>query len=73
MSRQFTGKGYVEYSIIKNAKNKAISSDVDELSVEFRTVQPSGLLFYGKSAGGEYADYVTLELIGGRIRYVHCT
>ena len=70
MPRHFTGSGYLVYDINTNPKNKPINSDVDELSVEFKTVQPSGLLFHAGSTGNKYADYVTLEIVGGRIRYV---
>ena len=71
MSRQFTGNGYVEYNIISVEKHKAIYSDEDELKLTFRTVQPSGLLFQSTSSGGDWADYITLELVGGRLRCVY--
>ena len=59
------------YDIISLKKNKAINSDVDELSLQFRTVQPSGLLFHARGSGGDFADYVTLEIVGARLRFVH--
>ena len=67
-SRHFTGLGYMEYKI--TSVDKLINSEKDELRIEFRTVQPSGLLFHARSSGGQYADYVTLEVVGGRLRYV---
>ena len=49
---------------------RIINSDKDELHIEFKTVQPTGLLFHARSSGGEYGDYITVELVGGRLRYV---
>ena len=69
-SRQFTGEGYMEY---RTTSGNIINSDKDELRIEFRTVQPSGLLFYARNSGGQFADYVALELVGGRLRYVLLT
>jgi len=65
-SRQFTGSGYVEYNV-----KSAIYSDDSELKLTFRTVQPSGLLFQSTSSGGDWADYITLEIVGGRLRCVY--
>lgn len=65
-SRQFTGEGYMEY---RTTSGNIINSDRDELRVEFSTVQPSGLLFYARNSGGQFADYVALELVGGRLRF----
>ena len=65
-SRQFIGEGYMEY---RTTSGNIISSDKDEFRIEFRTVQPSGLLFYARNSGGQFADYVVLELVGGRLRY----
>ena len=70
-SRQFTGEGYMEYRI--RPGQPVINSDKDELRIDFSTVQPSGLLFYARSQGGDFADYVALELVGGRLRYVLLT
>lgn len=66
VSRQFTGSGYVEYDV-----KSAIYSDESELKLTFRTLQPSGLLFQSTSSGGDWADYITLEIVGGRLRYVY--
>ena len=67
--RQFTGSGYLEYNIVSNKNNKQINTRKYMLNVEFRTVQPSGLIFHARSAGGIYSDYITLEVVGGRLRY----
>ena len=67
-SRHFTGEGYLEYKIPQ--RDTLINSDKDELRIEFSTVQPSGLLFHARSSGGQYADYITLEVVGGRLRLV---
>ena len=71
-SHQFTGEGYLEY---RTTSGNIINSDKDELRIEFSTVQPSGLLFYNyaRNSGGQFADYVALELVGGRLRYVLLT
>lgn len=66
-SRHFTGEGYLEYKIPQ--RDTLINSDKDELRIEFSTVQPSGLLFHARSSGGQYADYITLEVVGGRLRF----
>ena len=66
VSRQFTGSGFVEYNV-----KSAIYSDESELKLTFRTVQPSGLLFQSTSSGGDWADYITLEIVGGRLRCVY--
>ena len=66
VSRQFTGSGYVAYDV-----KSAIYSDDSELKLTFRTVQPSGLLFQSTSSGGDWADYITLEIVGGRLRCVY--
>ncbi|XP_015761391.1 PREDICTED: EGF and laminin G domain-containing protein-like isoform X3 [Acropora digitifera] len=65
-SRQFTGEGYMEY---RTTSGNIINSDKDELHIEFSTVQTSGLLFYARNSGGQFADYVALELVGGRLRF----
>ena len=57
----------------RTTSGNIINSDKDELRIEFRTVQPSGLLFYARNSGGQLADYVALELVGGRLRYVLLT
>ena len=69
MSREFPGNGYLKYDIVGKAANKQINSDEDELRVQFKTVQPTGLLFHTQTSGGELGDYLTLELCGGRIWY----
>ena len=60
----------MEYKIQSNADHPAINSDADTLKLEFKTVQPSGLFFYARSSGNDQADYVVVELVGGRIRFV---
>ena len=69
-SRQFTGEGYMEY---RTTSGNIINSDKDELRIEFSTIRPGGLLFYARNSGGQFADYVALELVGGRLRYVLLT
>ena len=73
MSRQFTGEGYLEYNIQSISEHPAINSDADTLKLEFKSVQPSGLLFYARGSGGDQADYVVVELVGGRMRFVQKT
>ena len=70
VSRQFTGEGYVEYDIQSDPKHAAINSNEDALKLEFKSVQPSGLLFYARSSGDQQADYIVVELVGGRMRFV---
>ena len=67
MSRDFPGNGYLKYDIVGKPANKPINSNVDELRVKFKSIQPSGLLFHTQNSGGEFGDYLTLELCGGRI------
>ena len=69
VSREFPGDGYLKYDILK-PKNEAINSDVDTLSLQFRTIQPTGLLFHTQNSGDQLGDHVTLELVSGRLRYV---
>ena len=69
-SRQFTGEGYMEY---RTTSGDFVNSEKDELRIEFRAMRPYGLLFYARNSGGQFADYVALELVGGRLRYVLLT
>ena len=71
VSRDFSGNGYLKYDILGNNDNKPINSDVDTLSLTFRTLQPTGLLFHSQNSGGDQGDYITLGVIGGRLRYCH--
>ncbi|KAJ7381586.1 hypothetical protein OS493_040274, partial [Desmophyllum pertusum] len=65
MSREFSGSGYLKYDII--SKNPVINSDEDTLKFSFRTFQPTGMFFHTQNSGNELGDYITLELVGGRL------
>ena len=67
MSREFSGSGYLKYDII--SKNPVINSDKDTLKLSFITVQPTGMFINTQNSGKELGDYITLELVGGRLRY----
>lgn len=67
-SRQFSGSGYLEYNIVSNNNNENINTEKYTLIIVFSTVQPSGLLFHTRSSGGSYSDYITVEVVGGRLR-----
>ena len=43
---------------------------MDTLSLQFKTIEPTGLLFHTQNSGDKLGDHVTLELVGGRLRYV---
>lgn len=58
----FDGSTYVTYSY--RGEPRTFPDDIDIL---FRTIKPSGILFHATSSGG---DFITLELLRGKIRYV---
>lgn len=58
----FDGSTYVTYPYREGPRTFP-----DDIVVVFRTIKPSGILFHATSSGG---DFVTLELLRGKIRYV---
>lgn len=56
------GSTYVTYSYSGEPRTFP-----DDILVVFKTIKPSGLLFHATSSGG---DFITLELLRGKIRYV---
>lgn len=66
VDREFPGNAYLKYV----ANEKPINSEEDILTLQFKTVEPSGLLFHTQMGGGSSGDYVTVELYGGSLRYV---
>lgn len=58
----FDGSTYVTYSYSGEPRTFP-----DDIVVTFNTIKPSGLLFHATSRGG---DFITLELLRGKIRYL---
>lgn len=58
----FDGSTYVTYSYSGESRTFP-----DDIVVLFKTIKPSGVLFHATSSGG---DFITLELLRGKIRYV---
>jgi len=58
----FDGSTYVTYSYSGEPRTFP-----DDIVVLFKTIKPSGVLFHATSSGG---DFITLELLRGKIRYV---
>lgn len=58
----FDGSTYVTYSYSGEPRTFP-----DDIIVVFKTIKPSGMLFHATSSGG---DFITLELLRGKIRYV---
>ncbi|PFX33213.1 EGF and laminin G domain-containing protein-like [Stylophora pistillata] len=65
LEREFPGSAYLKYA----ANDPTINSDEDKLTLQFKTVEPSGLLFHTQMGGGQSGDFVTVELFGGSLRY----
>ena len=55
---------YVFMAHITHAVSGFAAGNKFSLSVDFKTLQCSGILFYNGGNGGKYADYFLLE-IGG--------
>lgn len=58
----FDGSTYVTYSY--SGEQRTLP---DNIRLVFRTIKPSGILLHATSRGG---DFITLELLRGKIRYV---
>ena len=58
----FDGSSFVTYTL-----NSPLKSVNDEIYLLFRSIKPSGLLLH---AAGSAGDFVTLELLRGKLRYV---
>lgn len=58
----FDGSTYVTYSYSGEPPTFP-----DNILLVFKTIKPSGLLFHATSSGG---DFITLELLRGKIRYL---
>jgi hypothetical protein len=52
--------------ISKNIRREEIHSQKLHVVFQFKTIDPSSLLLF--SANHEYGDYISLELIGGKLR-----
>ncbi|XP_032218283.2 EGF and laminin G domain-containing protein [Nematostella vectensis] len=63
----FDGNAYAEYLL--HDQDEKIDSPKNTIELQFRTIQPNGLLLHGSSSGEEYGDYFTIELIGGKLRF----
>ena len=59
---RFDGSTYVTYSYKEEQRTLP-----DNIRLLFRTIKPSGILLHATSSGG---DFITLELLRGKIRYV---
>ena len=57
----FDGSSFVTYRL-----NMPLKSVNDEIYLLFRSIKPSGLLLH---AAGSSGDFVTLELLRGKLRY----
>ena len=60
----FSGSSYISYDL---RHENTISAESNQISLEFKTFHPSGLLIY---SSGTQGDFITLELIQGKLRYV---
>ena len=56
----FDGATYVQYSYRGEPRTLP-----DEIVLVFKTIKPNGILFHAASSVG---DFITLELLGGKIR-----
>ena len=52
--------------ITKDIRREEIHSEKLHVVFQFKTIDPSSLLLF--SANHEYGDYISLELIGGKLR-----
>lgn len=57
----FKGPQYISYDLRSNR----ISAESNQISLEFKTFHPSGLLVY---SSGTQGDFITLELIHSKLR-----
>lgn len=57
----FDGSSYITYRLSTTKRTRQ-----DRILLLFRTIKPSGLLLH---AGGKKGNFMTLELIGGKLRY----
>ena len=62
----FNGQAYIARKI--SSAGDQINVDENVISFDFRTIQPMGLIFHGSSSGGTVSDYITIELVGGKLR-----
>lgn len=60
---EFDGPQFISYDVRTNR----ISAETNHISLQFKTFHPSGVLVYGSGTQG---DFITLELIQGKLRYV---
>lgn len=56
----FRGKEFFSYSL----KQASIPTDKNVITLRFKTIYPSGLLFYSRGS----SDYIQLELIDGALK-----
>lgn len=57
----FKGQQFISYDLRSNR----ISAETNQISLEFKTFHPSGMLIY---SSGTQGDFITLELIQGKLR-----
>lgn len=60
---EFNGPQFISYDVRTNR----ISAETNHISLQFKTFHPSGMLIY---SSGTQGDFITLELIQGKLRYV---